>query len=54
MSMVDLWLPVLCAPFFTRCEAMAFAEMGHKREECPILSVRLLMVLQAFRLECEK
>jgi len=32
---------------------MEFAEMGHRREECPNLPVSLL-VLRALRLECEK
>jgi len=45
---------VLCAPFFTNCEAMEFAETGHTREECPDLPVSLLIVLHALRLECEK
>jgi len=46
--------PVLCALFFTSCEAMEFAETGHGREESPDLPVSLLMVLHALRLECEK
>jgi len=46
--------PVLCVPFFTSCEAMKYAEMGHRREEHPDLPVSLLMVLQALRLECKK
>jgi len=46
--------PVLCALFFTSCEAMEFAEVGYRREESPDLPVSLLMVLHALRLECEK
>ena len=46
---------VLCAPFFTNCEAMElFAEKGHTREERPDLPVSLLLVFHALRLECEK
>ena len=45
---------VLCAPFFTKCEAMEFAETGHTRAERPDLPVSLLMVLHALWLECEK
>jgi len=44
----------LCAPFFSNCEAMEFAETGHRREERPDLLVSLLIVLHALRLECEK
>jgi len=44
---------VLCATFFTNCEAMEFAETGHTREERPDLPVSLLIVLHALRLECE-
>jgi len=33
---------------------MEFAETGHTREERPDLSVSLLIVLNALRLECEK
>jgi len=54
MSLVGLRPLVLCDPFFTNCEAMEFAETGHMREESPDLSVSLLMVLHALRLECEK
>jgi len=53
-SLVDSRLPVLCAPLFTSCEAMEFAETGHRREERPDLPVSLLIVLHALRLECEK
>jgi len=52
-SLVDSLPPVLCAPFFTSCEAMEFAEMGHRREERPNLPVSLLIVLHVLRLECE-
>jgi len=45
---------ILCAPFFTNCEAMEFAETGQTREERPDLPVSLLMVLHVLRLECEK
>jgi len=45
--------PFLCAPFFTSCEAMEFAETGHKREERPDLPVSLLMMFRSLRLECE-
>jgi len=45
--------PVLCATFVMSCEAMKFAEMGHRREERPDLPVSLLMVIRAMRLECE-
>jgi len=44
----------LCAPFFTSCEAIEFAEMGHRREKCPDLPESLLMVLHVLLLECEK
>jgi len=54
MSLVGSRSAILCAPFFTNCEAMEFAETGHRREECPDLPVCLLMVLQALRLQCEK
>jgi len=53
-SLVDWGSPVLCAPFFTNCEAMEFAETGHWWNERPHLPVSLLMVLHALRLECEK
>ena len=53
-NLLDSRSPVLCAPFFTNCEAMAFAETGRRREERPDLPVRLLSVLRALRLECEK
>ena len=51
---MDLRPPVLCASFFTSCEAMEFAETGYRREERPDLPVSLLIVLHALRLECEK
>jgi len=44
--------PVL--QFNTSCEAMEFAETGHRREERPDLPVSLLMVPHALRLEFEK
>ena len=53
-SLVDSRSPVLCAPFFTSCVAMEFAETGFWWKERPDLSVSLLMVLHALRLECEK
>jgi len=53
-SLVGSRPPVLCAPFFTSCEAMEFAVTGHRREERLDLLVSLLMVLHALRLECEK
>jgi len=53
-SLVGLRSLVLCAPFFTSCEAMEFAETGHTREERPDLPVSLLIVPHAFRLECKK
>ena len=53
-NLVDSWFPVLSAPFFTSCEAMAFGETGHRRKELPDLPVSLLMVLHALRLESEK
>jgi len=53
-SLVNSRIPVLCSPFFTSCEAMEFAETGHRREERPDLPVSLLIVLHALRLECEK
>jgi len=31
ICLLDSRLPVLCSSFFTSCEAMEFAEMGHKR-----------------------
>ena len=36
-SLVGSRLPVLCAPFFTNCEAKEFTETGHRREERPDL-----------------
>ena len=45
---------VLCGPLFTNCEAMEFAETGHRQEERPDLPVSLLIVLHALRPECEK
>ena len=54
MSLVDSNPPVLCAPFFTSCEAMEFAATGHRREGFPDWPVSLLIVLRALRLECEK
>jgi len=54
MSLVDSWPLVLCTPFFTGCEAMEFAETGHRREERQDLPVSFLSVLHALRLECEK
>jgi len=44
MSLVDSRPLVLCAPFFTSCEAMEFAKTGHRQEECPDLPVSLLLV----------
>jgi len=44
----------LVCPFFTSCKAMEFAEMEHRREEYPDLSVNLLIVLHILRLECER
>ena len=52
-SLVGLRSLVLCAPFFTKREAIEFAKTGHTREERPDLPVSLLMVLHALRLECE-
>ena len=54
MNLVGSLLPFLCDLFFTSCEAMEFAETGHRREERPDLPVSLLMVLNALRLECER
>ena len=54
MSLVDSQSPVLCAPFFTSCEAMELAETGHWREEHPNLPVSLLIVLHALLLKREK
>ena len=53
-SLVDSCPHVMCAPFFTSCKVMEFAETGHWRKERPGLPVSLLMVLHALRLECEK
>ena len=53
-SLVDLRSPVLCASFFTSCEAMEFAETGHWWKKYLDLAVSLLIVLHALRLECEK
>jgi len=53
-SLVNSRSPVLCAPFFTSCEAIEFSETGHRREERPDLPVSLLLVLHALQLECEK
>ena len=41
-------------PFFTSCEAIELAETGHGRYEWRDLPVRLLIILHALRLECEK
>jgi len=30
MSLVDLRHLILCAPFFTSCEAVEFAKVGHR------------------------
>jgi len=54
LSLVDSRSPILCAPFFTSCEVMGFAETGHRREERPDTPVSLLMVLHALRQDCEK
>ena len=54
MSLVDSYSPDLCAPLFTSCEALEFAETGYRQEERPDLPVSLLIVLYALRLECEK
>jgi len=51
ISLENLRTPVLFASFFTSCEAMEFADTGHKQEEHRDLSVSLLMVLHALRLE---
>jgi len=48
-SLVYSWFRLV----FTSCEAMEFAELWHRREECLDLPVRLLMVLHALRLGCE-
>ena len=53
-SLVDFRSPVLCASYFTSCEAKEFAETGHWQKESPDLPVSLLMVLHALPLECEK
>jgi len=53
-SLVDSRPPVLCAPSSTSCDAMEFAETGHRPEELPDLPVSLWIVLHALRLECEK
>ena len=53
-NLLDTLSPVLCAPFFTSCVGMEFAETGHWWKECPDLQVRLLMILHAFRLEYDK
>ena len=50
----ELAVASLVWPFFTNCEAMEFAETGHRWEVRPDLPVSLLMVLYALRLECEK
>ena len=50
MSLVNTGFPVLRTQFFTSCEAMEFAETGHRREEGQHLPVCLLMVLHAERL----
>jgi len=54
MSLVDWRSLVLCAPFFTSCEAMEFAETVYRQEERLDLPVSFLMVLHALQLECEK
>jgi len=46
VNLGDLRFLVLCAPFFTSCEAMVLAETGHRREVCPDLPVSLLVVLR--------
>jgi len=52
--LVDSRHGVLCAPFFTCCGAIEFAQMGHTHEERPDLPGTSLMLLHALRLECEK
>jgi len=54
VSLVGSRSPVLCAPFFTNCDSMDFAETGHMQEERPNVPVNLLVVFHALRLECEK
>jgi len=54
MSLVGSQSLVMCAPFFTNCEAMEFAETGHTWEERSDQPVSLLIVLHALRQECEK
>jgi len=53
VGLVDSRPLVLCATFFTSCEAMEFAETGHRREEGPDLLESLLMVFHALGLECQ-
>ena len=54
VSLVDSRFTALWVPLFMSYEAMEFAETAHRREKCPDLTVSLLMVLHALRLECEK
>ena len=42
------------APFYMNCEAMEYAETGHRREELADLPVSFLMGLHTLRLKCEK
>ena len=51
--LVDPRLPVLCAPFFTSCETMEFAETWYRREERPGMPIGSFLVLNVLRLECE-
>ena len=53
-SLVDLRSLVLCAPFYMSCEAMEYAETGHRLEELADLTVSFLMGLHTMRLQCEK
>jgi len=52
--LVDSRPSVLCAPFFTSCEVMEFAETGHRGVEPPCMPVSSLLVLHALQLDCEK
>jgi len=50
VGLVDSAPPVLCASIFMSCEAMEFAETGHRRWERPDLPVGSLMAFHALLL----
>ena len=44
-NLVNSRLPLYCGPFLTSCEAMEFAETGHRQEEYPDAPVSSLLLL---------